>query len=652
MLRAVEGRADVVQSGDVLDTPPAVVAIEERPATDSADATAAPTAAAAPERSWSVAAGFVLLAAALVLSLWAYWPALSSRWDSDDFLFLRSSILTADGGLLDAAFRDVDGVGGGFRPLALLLFAGLYHLVGDEPSIFHGVLLAAHLASVAMVFVLVRRMFGVVLVAGVAALLVATHPVGFQSVTWVAAINTWGFPLALASWWLLLGAADRAPRSGRYVAAIVVFVAAMLFRETAGLVAVAMLAWAWAERGLRRAVALTAPFFALAALAVVAGKWFTRDSPTYGTIASSWRRHVWTQLQRAWIPSEPVGLVGDLQAALAIVLLLVPLAALYFGHRRVAALAAGFLAAVTGASLVWAGDHPRYFYAAAAFLAITVGGVLAVLLTRAGSRGRAVGWIAVVGAIVLSSWWAGRTRDEVEVWAASSPAIFTEFVDQARRELGALPADTHVFVANVPVELALFGGFYVDAVADVLWPESDVTTEIVAVERVPELRARLASDERLLVFRPDHYGCSVLADGEASAMPIHVVEVRAPVGERFDVAVAQIGPMRDGFGTISWETDGRDRARWRLDLPWLPLARTPWATVGDDVSTRLALVPSADGLAYDAYVDGEFAFHFATFERLRSGRVRTFRVEIGPFGDVPAGLRFEELGPGPCAPAD
>ena len=133
-------------------------------------------------------------------------------------------------------------------------------------------------------------------------------------------------------------------------------------------------------------------------------------------------------------------------------------------------------------------------------------------------------------------------------------------------------------------------------------------------------------------------------------MPIHVVEASATADDPFEVTVAEIGPMRDGLGTITWESDGSGRARWRLDLPWLPPTETSWETVDGEDATRLALVPGADGLSYDAYVDGELAFHFATFEQLGTAPARTFGVEVGPFDGSPAGVELVELGAAPCAP--
>ena len=464
-------------------------------------------------------------------------------------MFLRSAIRTADGGVVDEVFRDVEGDGGGFRPFALLLFIGLYRVVGDTPAVFHGVLLAAHLATVLIVFVLVRRMFRAVVVAGVAALLFATHPVGFESVTWVAAISTWGIPLAFSSWWLLIGAEDQAPHLARYVAAIAVFVVAVMFRESAGLIVFAMLAWLWAERGLRRVAVVTAPFFVVAAITLAAGKWFTWAVPMYGTISSTWRRHVWTQLQRAWVPSEHTGLLGDLQAVSAIASSpprLSPCTWVSGGSPRSRPASSPpswgcpwfGLATTPGTSTPRPPSWPSPSVAFSPFS-----------LSRVSRRVRTAGWVAFAGAIVLSGWWVVRTRDNVDRWVASSPASYSDFVDQARRELETLPDGTHLFVANIPLELGLFDGFYVDVIADVLWPEADVATELVAVERVGQLRARLVADERLLVFRPDQYGCSVLADQEAAGPPIHVVEAGVETGDDpFEATVVEIGPMRDGLG--------------------------------------------------------------------------------------------------------
>jgi len=71
-------------------------------------------------------------------------------------------------------------------PLAYLSFAVDFARAGLDAAAFHATNLALHLANVALVFVLIRRLSGDAFVAGVTSLLFGIHPLQVESVAWVS----------------------------------------------------------------------------------------------------------------------------------------------------------------------------------------------------------------------------------------------------------------------------------------------------------------------------------------------------------------------------------------------------------------------------------------------------------------------------------
>ena len=163
---------------------------------------------------------------------------------------------------------------GYWRPLAILGLFVARHAGGGDPWAFHALSLACHLASVALVFLLVRAWLGErrVLAATAAALVFGLHPVQVESVSWISALND---PLAGC---LLLGALlafvrwRRRGSNGWPIAATACFAVALLAKESA-LAALLLVPIAdWVTRAEKRPLLRAyAP-----ALGVLAAYWIAR----------------------------------------------------------------------------------------------------------------------------------------------------------------------------------------------------------------------------------------------------------------------------------------------------------------------------------------------------------------------------------------
>jgi hypothetical protein len=136
----------------------------------------------------------------------------------------------------------------------------MYAIFGGDPLPYHLLNLGIHLASVVLVFELTRRLVDGGLAPVVAAFVMALHPAGSESISWIASINSGGLPLALAAWLAFLPATDASrPRSSRLAwcsISVALTLGALLFRETAAVITVAMVVWyllvpargRWSER--------------------------------------------------------------------------------------------------------------------------------------------------------------------------------------------------------------------------------------------------------------------------------------------------------------------------------------------------------------------------------------------------------------------
>ena len=123
------------------------------------------------------------LAAALALVALAYAPNLSDPFLSDDYILAARA--TFEPARLLALFHTPGG-DGSFRPLGYVYFGLLRRLFGANPLAWHSVALAIHLANCALLYFIVKTLWGKEPLAAVAALLFGLHGTRPEAVAWSA----------------------------------------------------------------------------------------------------------------------------------------------------------------------------------------------------------------------------------------------------------------------------------------------------------------------------------------------------------------------------------------------------------------------------------------------------------------------------------
>ena len=178
-------------------------------------------------------------------TLAAYWPALSGGLLWDDAGHVTGPSLQSWPGL----FRIWGHVGATqqYYPLLHSAFWIEHRLWGDATVGYHLVNVLWHVTSACLLVKILRRLAvpGAVL----AALIFALHPVGVESVAWIAEQkNTLStvFYLAAALAWLRF---EDERRPARYAAALLWFVAALLTKSVTATLPAALLVIAWWRRG-------------------------------------------------------------------------------------------------------------------------------------------------------------------------------------------------------------------------------------------------------------------------------------------------------------------------------------------------------------------------------------------------------------------
>ena len=201
---------------------------------------AVPTTAPRQGRSLPPAVGILPLLLALGAAAVMYWPALGSGFWNDDYIYLVAARTIPLGhyvhdsivpGSTDPTLHFAQAF---WRPLYFISFPGLNALFGAHPLGYHVVVFAIHLVGIAVVWALAWRLTRSLAGAGVAAVVFAVFPVGYDAVTWVSSLNSAAFPLALGSWLVFTFAVDERPARQRvllHAAAVLLLIAALGFRE-------------------------------------------------------------------------------------------------------------------------------------------------------------------------------------------------------------------------------------------------------------------------------------------------------------------------------------------------------------------------------------------------------------------------------------
>ncbi|MSU47921.1 MAG: tetratricopeptide repeat protein [Opitutus sp.] len=202
----------------------------------------AAAATAAGSRDWPAG---VVFAVVLMVTLAAYFPALTGDLLWDDAGHVTSPALQSWSGLARIWFEV--GATQQYYPLLHSAFWLEHRLWGDATTGYHLINVLCHATSACLLVALLRRLE--VPGARLAGLVFALHPVAVESVAWIAEQkNTLStvFYLAAALAWLRF---EDERRPARYVIATLWFVAALLTKSVTATLPAALLVIAWWRRG-------------------------------------------------------------------------------------------------------------------------------------------------------------------------------------------------------------------------------------------------------------------------------------------------------------------------------------------------------------------------------------------------------------------
>ncbi|MEX0783594.1 MAG: glycosyltransferase family 39 protein [Dehalococcoidia bacterium] len=470
----------------------------------------------------TVAARYWPVAVAVVAATWMYGPALNSAFLGDDYLLLLASRQMPLGEFLRATWDPSADAGilqlseNYWRPLSFLTFRGMYWIFGGDPLPYHLFNLGVHLASVVLVFELTRRLVDGRLAPAVAAFVMALHPAGRESITWIASLNSAGLPLALAAWLAFLPATDAArSRSSRLTwcgASVVLTMAALLFRETAAAVTVAMVLWyvlvpgrgRWAERNTWLLAALPLVPVALAAALSFFGVSSGSRDALVGAEANALDRW-WFYVKLALVPQAADPGEGAFvlwpQRALAFVMIAVPIGALLRRDWLLAALGLGFLVSLVPYALFGLGFGIRYFYYPSALLAL-VAGTVAQRLWDGRSLPSPLRAPAAAALLVVVAVAALVGCDAVTDWRRENPDVHQHWVDGLRREHPTLPAGGAVWAIDTPYPLSLLDAYILSPTVAYYYGDPGRAVYSTGSGNLWYVEAIVGPDDRIYRFQP------------------------------------------------------------------------------------------------------------------------------------------------------
>jgi protein O-mannosyl-transferase len=213
--------------------------------------------------------------ALLIATLAAYYPAWHGGVLWDDNAHLTRPDLQSTAGLWRIWF-DI-GATQQYYPVTHSAFWFLHRLWGDATLGYHLVNIILHVSSAWLIAVILRRL--AIPGAFLAAVLFALHPVQVESVAWMTELkNTLSGVCSLGAAFFYLRF-DEGRRRRDYVAALVLFVVALLSKTVAAMLTPALLVMFWWKRGTiqwRRDVEPLIPSFCLGATAGIVTAWFER----------------------------------------------------------------------------------------------------------------------------------------------------------------------------------------------------------------------------------------------------------------------------------------------------------------------------------------------------------------------------------------
>ena len=383
------------------------------------------------------------LLALTVLATVGYLPALSGGFIWDDKIFTQNGVIRDASGLWNVWFAPGDlKMEHHYWPVVYTSFWLEHKLWGFTPLGSHLVNVALHLVNSVLVWRLLLRL--AVPWAWLAAALFAVHPVHVESVAWIIErkdVLSGLFYLAAALTWIRF---LEDPRWGRYVLALVLFVAGLLSKSVVVTLPVALLIERWWKQGRVSSTDLLrmAPFFAVGLFVTLADLWLYYTSRSALSLGYSLIERVLIAARALWFYAGklfwPVDLAviyprWDIHAgdplAWGYVIAAVALGAvLWFGRHRLGRgpLAGALFFAVTLSPMLGFLDYGfmRISFVADRFQYLAAGGLMAVVAAAAahgvgalpspwktGARGLVAAMLVLLG---VTTWHqAGIYRNEI-----------------------------------------------------------------------------------------------------------------------------------------------------------------------------------------------------------------------------------------------
>ncbi len=454
------------------------------------------------------------MAAAFIL----YLPALHSGFFGDDYVYLdsvrnlsfahyvRASLVPASENDRLVVARDF------WRPLSFLSFEVSVRLFGRQTEWYHLVNIIIHVANVALVWLVAVRLGASRPGAAFGAAVFAVHPAAIGAVAWISSVNSAGFAFALASMLVFVAAVRARGRRaiGLHALCVGLFLAGLLFRETA--VSVLGLAVAWyvlveARRrlGQRRTWVHLAPLAATTLVYYLVRTKGLSEPLSNPYLGARYGSHVWAHgwwyVKLAVVPraSLDAGWAVAVQQLAGWALLMAGVLASIFRRWLLLACFLGFMVSLVPIAAIQRTTDARYFYFPGALLGV----VAAVLATEFGrirrlpARARdGLLTVATVTVLVVGTAY-GATR--VQQWVDDFPAVHQAWVDQLRAANPSIEPGATVYAGNTPGFLAIFGGVNLGPTVTEYYP--GVRTVVLFDPEDPRQKPRLNPGDVVFIYR-------------------------------------------------------------------------------------------------------------------------------------------------------
>src|SRR5437879_9675627 len=134
-----------------------------------------------------------------------------------------------------------------YRPLFSVWLLFLYSISGVTTSLWHLASIALHVLTTFLVFKLIDKHLRNNLAASIGALLFAIHPIHIEAVSWVSAANELLYTICILGSLLLLQESNTDSWDKKSYGALILWAAALFFKETAVVLLVVFVFLTWAK---------------------------------------------------------------------------------------------------------------------------------------------------------------------------------------------------------------------------------------------------------------------------------------------------------------------------------------------------------------------------------------------------------------------